>query len=145
MHNLEAITIQGNNKWTFQIQTKKQSRKIELITHNYWVKISNLLPEILPRNHAFNFEPVIVILIRDVQSLKMQKIIKHKKELLFKKMRWERSWVKKMDWKKNLKDTDNSIVNTRGKGVKGGKREKVNIRGINGDGRRLDLGDEHKI
>lgn len=56
MHNLEAITVQGNNKLTFQIQTKKQSgKKIELITGNYWVKISNLLPEILPHNHAFNF------------------------------------------------------------------------------------------
>ena len=52
-----------------------------------------------------------------------------------------RGWVKKVQGlsklKKNLIGTDNSMVITREKGGGGGRRE---YRGINGDGRRRDLG-----
>ena len=43
-----------------------------------------------------------------------------------------------MEKKRNKTDTDNSMVTTRGKGSLGEREE--NTGGINGEGRRLDLG-----
>ena len=55
-------------------------------------------------------------------------------------VRREGDWLKKMKAlnKKKLIDTDNSMVTTRGKERRG--RQKKVKGGINGDGRRLDLG-----
>lgn len=53
MHNLEAITVQGNNTITSEIQTKKNPGKT-IITSNYRVKITNLLFEVLSYNYVLS-------------------------------------------------------------------------------------------